>query len=76
MMTTKTKSLRISEELSDAIDQYLAVTGESFNSFAEKAMVEKIEDIIDLKAYSEAVKNDDGTRYSIKDVANKLGIKL
>lgn len=75
-MSTKTKSLRINEDLSKAIDQYLEVTGESFNSFAEEAMAEKIEDLVDLKDYSDALKEDDGTRYSVKDVAKKLGIEL
>ncbi|WP_125769126.1 DUF6290 family protein [Companilactobacillus furfuricola] len=75
-MTAKRKSLRMNEDLSKAIDQYLEVTGESFNSFAEEAMAEKIEDLIDLKDYSEAAKKDDGSRYSVKDVAKKLSIEL
>lgn len=75
-MASKTKSLRINEDLNQAINDYLDVTGESFNSFAEQAMAEKIEDIIDLKDYSEAIKEDDGSRYSVVQVAKKLGIEL
>lgn len=75
-MASKTKSLRINEDLNQAINDYLDVTGESFNSFAEQAMAEKIEDIIDLKDYSEAIKTDDGSRYSVDQVAKKLGIDL
>lgn len=75
-MSTKTKSLRINEDLSHAIDDYLKVTGESFNSFAENAMAEKVEDLIDLEDYNAAMKNDDGERYTIQDVAKELGIDL
>jgi predicted DNA-binding protein len=75
-MVSKTKSLRINEDLSNAIDAYLEVTGESFNSFAEEAMAEKMEDILDLKDYQVAVEKDDGTRYSLEQVAKKLDIDL
>ncbi|XRJ98381.1 DUF6290 family protein (plasmid) [Latilactobacillus sakei] len=72
---TKTKSLRIDSKLADAINDYLAVTGESFNNFAQKAMAEKIEDILDLQDYNEAIKEDDGTRYSMDEIAKELGIE-
>lgn len=75
-MTTKTKSLRINSNLDNAINEYLEVTGETFNSFAEKAMAEKMEDLLDLKDYQEAKKMDDGTRYSIQEVSNILDIDL
>lgn len=75
-MTTKTKSLRISSDLNNAINDYLKVTGESFNSFAESAMADKMENLLDLKDYKEAIKSDDGTRFTIDEVARELNIDL
>ncbi|KAF0514416.1 DUF6290 family protein [Pediococcus acidilactici] len=71
----KTKSLRINANLADAINDYLAVTGESFNSFAQQALAEKVEDILDLQDYNNAIKEDDGTRYTMDEVAKELGIE-
>ena len=73
--STKTKSLRINANLADAINDYLAVTGERFNSFAQQALAEKVEDILDLQDYNNAIKEDDGTRYTMDEVAKELGIE-
>ena len=46
----------------------LRVLGISFFEFVRTAALEKFEDAADIKAYNEALADDDGTRYSMDDV--------
>ncbi|WP_338232181.1 DUF6290 family protein [Companilactobacillus muriivasis] len=69
---TKIRSLQIDTDLNTAIDDYLKVTGQDFNSFAEMVLAEKLEDLIDLKDYLKAIENDDGTRLTMNDAFKEL----
>lgn len=40
----------------------------SFSEFVRSAALEKVEEAADIKAYNEALMEDDGTRYSMDDV--------
>jgi len=64
-MTTQARSIRIDSNLDKAINDYLKVTGQDFNHFAEMAMAEKLEDLLDMKDYSDAKTNDDGSRFTV-----------
>ncbi|WP_125714631.1 DUF6290 family protein [Companilactobacillus kedongensis] len=75
-MTTQARSIRIDSNLDKAINDYLKVTGQSFNSFAETAMADKLEDLLDMKDYSNVKINDDGSRFTVDEVVKKLGIDL
>lgn len=45
-----------------------------FSEFVRNAALEKVEDAADIKAYNEALADDDGTRYSMDDVM-RMAIK-
>ena len=71
-MSTKIRSLQIDTDLNTAIDDYLKITGQGFNSFAEMVLAEKLEDLIDLKDYFKAIENDDGNRFTMDNVFKEL----
>ena len=39
----------------------------SFSEFVRRAALEKVEDMVDIEAFNEALMEDDGTRYSMAD---------
>ena len=41
--------------------------GESFSEFVREAALERVEDAADLKAYGDALAEDDGTTYSMEE---------
>jgi len=71
-MSTKIRSLQIDTDLNTAIDDYLKIAGQDFNSFAEMALAEKLEDLLDLKDYLKAIENDDGTCFTMDNVFKEL----
>lgn len=75
MQTKIPRSIKLSNELNDTVNDYLKVSGQSFNSFVNNAVQEKIEDELDLKILTNAIeKNKDEKRYSLDDVKRELGI--
>ena len=40
----------------------------SFSEFVRNAALDKVEEAADIKAYNEALADDDGTRYSMDEV--------
>lgn len=77
-MASETKvprSIKLSNELNSTVNDYLKVSGQSFNSFVNSAVQEKIEDTLDLKILTAAIEsNKDEERYSLDDVKRELGI--
>ena len=61
-------AIRFDEDEKEWIQSYAAVLGISFSEFVRNAALEKVEDVVDIKAYNEALADDDGTRYSMGDV--------
>lgn len=45
-----------------------AMARSAFSEFVRNAALEKVEDAADIKAYNEALADDDGTSYSMDDV--------
>lgn len=69
------RSIKLSNELNDTVNDYLRVSGQSFNSFVNNAVQEKIEDELDLKILTDSVeKSKDEKRYSLDDVKRELGL--
>ena len=60
--------IRFDEGEKEWIQSYADVLGISFSEFVRNAALEKVEDAADIKAYNEALADDDGTRYSMDDV--------
>lgn len=60
--------IRFDEGEKEWIQSYADVLGISFSEFVRNATLEKVEDAADIKAYNEALADDEGTRYSMDDV--------
>lgn len=60
--------IRFNEGEKEWIQSYADVLGISFSEFVRNAALEKVEDAADIKAYNEALADEDGTRYSMDDV--------
>ena len=71
-----TVSIRISEENSKLIKAYAKAYGMTVSEFARRAMLEKIEDELDLIAYDKAKKEFDKNpvTFTLEDVEKELGI--
>ncbi|CAI2672596.1 hypothetical protein AKUH4B205J_TOXIN200100 (plasmid) [Apilactobacillus kunkeei] len=78
-MASETKvprSIKLSNELNSTVNDYLKVSGQSFNSFVNSAVQEKIEDDTrSTKILTSAIEsNKNEKRYSLDDVKRELGI--
>lgn len=71
-----TISLRLSNEDSEIIKAYAALNGVSVSDLVRRAVMERIEDEYDLKAYAKAKEAylRDPKTYSLEDVERELGI--
>ena len=67
-MAMKAIAIRFEEEEKDWIQSYASVLGMSFSEFVRNAALDKIEEAADIKAYNEALMEDDNTHYSMIDV--------
>lgn len=67
-MAMNATAIRFDEGEKEWIQFYADVLGISFSEFVRNTALEKVEDAADIKAYSEALADDDGTRYSMDDV--------
>jgi hypothetical protein len=52
------------------ISDYARVFGVSVSELARQSIMERIEDEIDTRELLEAIREDDGVRYSMEDVMN------
>jgi len=71
-----TKTVRFNENDEKLVDAYIKATGKTFSQLVHENIVEKIEDEIDIKAYQEFLKTDDGTRIPFDAVAKELDVEL
>ena len=67
-MAMSATAIRFDESEKDWIQSYASVLGMSFSEFVRNAALDKVEEAADIKAYNEALMEDDGTRYSMDDV--------
>ena len=56
------------------IQGHADATGMTFSEFVRRAALEKVEDMVDIEAFNEALMEDDGTRYSMAD-AMRMAMK-
>ncbi|MFU2181782.1 type II toxin-antitoxin system RelB family antitoxin [Streptococcus pluranimalium] len=71
-MTTMT--LRINDEDSNLIKNYIKLHGLSISEFARQSMLERIEDDYDLAVLRQAMAEDDGVRIPVEDLFEEFGI--
>jgi len=72
--TMATMTLRINDQDSDLIKNYIQVHGLTISEFARQSMLEKIEDEYDLQILRQAIAEDDGVRISHEDVMKEFGL--
>ncbi len=70
-MSTAT-SIRWKPEEKNWIQNCAAFEGVTFSDFVRNAVLEKIEDMADVQAYTQAIKDDDGERYSMDEVREMI----
>lgn len=71
-MTTMT--LRINDQDSDLIKNYIHLHGLTISEFARQVMLERIEDDYDLQVLRQAMAEDDGKRLSHEDIMKEFGL--
>ena len=71
-----TISLRLSEQDALLIKKYAEINGLSISELVRQAVLEKIENEFDVKAYKDAMNQlkEDNTNYSLSEVEKKLGL--
>lgn len=71
-----TISLRLSEQDALLIKKYAEINGLSISELVRQAVLEKIENEFDVKAYKDAMNQlkKDNTTYSLSEVEKKLGL--
>ncbi|MBE6143054.1 MAG: ribbon-helix-helix protein, CopG family [Erysipelotrichaceae bacterium] len=71
-----TISLRLSEQDALLIKKYAEINGLSISELVRQAVLEKIENEFDIKAYKDAMNQlkEDNTTYSLSEVEKKLGL--
>lgn len=69
-----TMTLRINEEDSKLIKNYIQMHGLTISDFARQSMLERIEDEYDLAVLRKAMEEDDGVRIPVEDLFEEFGI--
>ena len=71
-----TISLRLSEQDALLIKKYAEINGLSISELVRQAVLEKIENEFDVKAYKDAMNQlkEDNMTYSLSEVEKKLGL--
>ena len=71
-----TISFRLSEQDALLIKKYAEINGLSISELVRQAVLEKIENEFDVKAYKDAMNQlkEDNTTYSLSEVEKKLGL--
>lgn len=67
-MSTATITVRLPDEEKRLISDYARVFGVSVSELARQSIMERIEDEVDTRELLEAIREDDGVRYSMEDV--------
>ena len=67
-MATIATAIRFAPEERSWIQSYADFCGKTFSDVVREAVLEKLEDAVDIEAYRAALEEDDGVRYSSEDV--------
>lgn len=69
-----TMTLRVNDQDAELVRRYANFEGKNISDFIRDAIFEKIEDAHDLRVLREAIAEDDGTRYTLDEVEEMLGL--
>lgn len=72
-MASTTMGVRFSEEERSWIEEFAKFNGKTASEVIREAVLEAIEDAIDVHEYKKALEEDDGTRYTMEEVMRELG---
>jgi predicted DNA-binding protein len=72
-MTTAAISVRLNEEEARIVNNYAELMGKPVSNLLKEALLEKIEDMLDLKALNEALEQSDGQTVSRTEMLKKYG---
>jgi len=75
-MAMEATTIRFAKEEREWIQSYADFSGKTFSEVVREAVFEQIEDAADLRAYEEALKDDDGIRISFSEVLAKHGMAV
>jgi predicted DNA-binding protein len=75
-MAMTTTAVRFADEEREWIKSYAEFHGKTVSEVIREAVFEKLEDASDIRAYNEALQNDDGIRYGLRESAALYGIEL
>ena len=67
-MAMEATAIRFAPEEKSWIQAYADFVGSSFSEVVRQAVLEKVEDAADREAYEEALREDDGVRYTMDEV--------
>ena len=72
-MASTTMGVRFSEEERSWIEEFAKFNGKTASEVIREAVLEAIEDAIDVHEYKKALEEGDGTRYTMEEVMRELG---
>ena len=67
-MAMETTAIRFAPDEKAWIQSYADFCGRSFSDVVREAILEKVEDAADFQAYTTALEQDDGIRYTTDEV--------
>lgn len=67
-MAMEATTIRFAPEERAWIQSYADFCGKTFSDVVREAALERVEDAADLQAYEEALREDDGVRYTVEEV--------
>lgn len=67
-MAMEATTIRFAPEEREWIQSYADFCGKTFSDVVREAALERVEDAADLQAYEDALREDDGVRYTMEEV--------
>ncbi len=74
MAKAATLNIRFEPEERELIDAYAGFIGTTPSNVVREAVLEKLEEYYDIKAYNEALAEDDGEYTSWAEIKTRLGL--
>lgn len=60
-----TMTIRMNDDVAEVAKMCAAFEGKTFSDFARDVITERVEDMLDVKTIEDAIREDDGRRYTI-----------
>lgn len=71
---TTTITIRLTDHERHLVEEHARAAGTTISEYARTAIMARIEDEVDASELLEAIRRDDGSRYSMDEVARALGV--